>query len=59
MIKDAIKIIEKVNHGISVIKWLLKPKNPSKRLDTSKMMTNLKNMFYKDKEIQDIMKKDY
>ena len=32
-------------------------KNPSKRLDTTKTMKNLKNTFYEDIEIQDIMKK--
>ena len=30
-----------------------------KRLDTSKIMTNIKNTFYVDKEMQDIMKKYY
>ena len=30
-----------------------------KRLDTSEIMTNLKNIFYEDKEIQDIMKEFY
>ena len=31
----------------------------SKKLDTSKITTNLKNTFYEEKEIQDIMKKYY
>ena len=30
--------------------------NTSKRQDTSKITTNLKNIFYEDKEMQDIMK---
>ena len=34
-------------------------KNHSKILDTSKITTNLKNTFYEEKEIQDIMKEFY
>ena len=30
-----------------------------KKQDTSKIMTNLKNTFYEDKEMRDIMKKYY
>ena len=38
---------------------LLNQNNTSKRLDTSETTTNLKNTFYEDNEIQDIMKKFY
>ena len=34
-------------------------KKTSKKLDTSKITTNLKSTFYVDKEIQDTMKKYY
>ena len=37
----------------------VKIKNPLKRLDTSKIMINLRNTFYVEKEMQDIMKKFY
>ena len=34
-------------------------KNPSIKQDTSKITTNLKNTFYEDIEIQDVMKEFY
>ena len=37
----------------------MKVKEFFKRLDKLKIMTNLKNTFYMDKEMQDIMKKYY
>ena len=38
---------------------VVKVKESFEKLDTSKIMTNLKNTFYVDKEMQDIMKKFY
>ena len=49
----------KVNHGISVNKWLLKQKNILKGLDILKTTTNLKSLYYEDKEMRDIMKEYY
>ena len=49
----------KVNHGINTNKWLKHQKKTLKKQDTSKTTTNLKNTFYEDKEIQDIMKEFY
>ena len=38
---------------------VVKVKDTLKRLGISKITTNLKNIFYEDKEIQDIMKEFY
>ena len=38
---------------------VVKVKNFSKKLDKSKITTNLRSLYYEDKEMQDIMKKYY
>ena len=55
-------ILRSINHELhleEIKKSTLSIRILRKKQDTSKTMTNLKNTFYADKEIREIMKKDY